>query len=172
MEFPGYDPRGAFGMALAYATSDRGACHQRAWTVNAELKGALSPRFSIKGRASWVKEVQDERAAFFSLILCDFAPLDVGECVSLLSSATGLDYTPESYLTAGERIWNLIRLYNLQQGIGMDVLPVRMQISLPDDKIKRITSGMFESMLKEYYTQREWDNKGHPTSHKLQELGL
>ena len=172
MEFPGYDPRGAFGMALAYATSDRGACHQRAWTVNAELKGELSPRFSIEGRASWVKEVQDERAAFFSLILCDFAPLDVAQSISLLNTATGFEYTPKSYLTTGERIWNLIRLYNIREGSSPDSLPPRMHIPLPDNEQKVITTEMFTIMLQDYYKERQWDSQGHPTHKKLAELGL
>lgn len=172
MEFPGYDPRGAFGMALAYATSDRGACHQRAWTVNAELKGALSPRLSIEGRASWVKDVQDERAAFFSLILCDFAPLDVTHSISLLNTATGFEYTPEGYLTTGERIWNLIRLYNIGEGSPTDSIPPRLHVPLPDNDQKVITADMFTTMLQEYYQERQWDSHGHPTHKKLAELGL
>ena len=69
LEIPGYDPRGSFGMGIAYATSDRGGCHQRAWTVKAELYNPEYDRFSFKGKADMVKEVQDERSAFFSLVL-------------------------------------------------------------------------------------------------------
>ncbi|PCN50177.1 hypothetical protein B6U99_05875 [Candidatus Geothermarchaeota archaeon ex4572_27] len=37
LELPAYDPRGAKGMALAYATSNRGGCHLRAYVVMSEL---------------------------------------------------------------------------------------------------------------------------------------
>jgi len=66
LEIPGYDPRGTFGMALAYATSDRGACHQRAWTAKAELYDPELDRFSFDKKAKIVKEIQDERSSFFS----------------------------------------------------------------------------------------------------------
>lgn len=177
MEIPGYDPRGAFGMALAYATSDRGACHQRAWTVRAEIEGKLTPRYSTKGRAKFVKEAQDERALCFSLVLCDFAPLEVNHFVQLLNKATGFIFTAEDYLKTGERIWNLTRLFNVREGITRkdDILPPRfMEEPLPDGVAKGqvITKKMLDEMLDEYYALRGWDKNGVPTKEKLKELGL
>ena len=95
LEFPGYDPRGAFGMALAYATSDRGACHQRVWTVSAEIRGLLTPRYSTEGRAKFVKNAQDERAMCFSLVLCDFTPLKNKHFTELLNTATDFNFTED-----------------------------------------------------------------------------
>ncbi len=176
MEFPGYDPRGSFGMALAYATSDRGACHQRAWTVRAEIEGVLGKRFSIEGRASFVKEVQDERAVAYSLVVCDFAPLDVSDFVDMLNTATGFKYTPKNYLLAGERIWNLIRLFNVREGVTRkdDNLPKRIFEPMKGgatDGIK-LTEKMFNDMLDEYYELRGWDSNGIPTDEALKRLGL
>ncbi|MCD6468773.1 MAG: aldehyde ferredoxin oxidoreductase family protein [Thermoplasmata archaeon] len=176
MEFPGYDPRGSFGMGLAYATSDRGACHQRAWTVRAEIEGALGERFSIDGRAQFVKEVQDERAAAFSLVVCDFAPLDVGDFVEMLNTATGFKYTPENYLLAGERIWNLIRLFNVREGVTRkdDNLPKRVFEPMKGgatDGVK-LTEKMFNDMVDEYYELRGWDSNGIPTDDTLKRLDL
>ncbi|MDH7506932.1 MAG: aldehyde ferredoxin oxidoreductase family protein [Candidatus Thermoplasmatota archaeon] len=177
LEVPGYDPRGTFGMAIAYATSDRGACHQRAWTVKAELKDPNLNRFSFKDKAKIVKEVQDERAAFFSLVLCDFAPISEENCVEMWNLATGFNHTVESYLKAGERIWNLIRLFNLREGMDpkTDTLPVRFfKESFTKGRSKGIfiKKQEFEKSLKEYYTLRGWNEKGIPTSEKLKELGL
>ena len=177
LEIPGYDPRGAFGMALAYATSDRGACHQRAWTVRAEIEGKLEPRFSTKGRARFVKETQDERAMCFSLVLCDFAPLEVKHFVELLNKATGFNFTVEDYLKTGERIWNLTRLFNVREGITRkdDTLPPRfMEEPLPEGTTKGqvVTKEMLDEMLDEYYALRGWDKNGVPTEEKLKELGL
>jgi len=173
LELPGYDPRSSNGMALAYATADRGGCHQRAWTTRAEIEGRL-PRFSIEGKARYVKEVQDERAAAFSIILCDFAPVPV---VDMLNKATGFDYTVDEYLRVGERIWNLIRVFNVREGISRrdDTLPPRVfEDPLPDDVVKGVllTREQFNTMLDEYYRLRGWDLNGIPTKEKLIELDL
>ena len=177
LEIPGYDPRGAFGMGLAYATSDRGGCHQRAWTVRAEIMDHDFDRFSFKKKAKLVKDVQDERAAFFSLVLCDFAPISERDCVDMWNLATGFDHTIESYLLAGERIWNLIRLFNLREGLDSagDKLPPRF---FNDPFTKGPAKGIvlsekeFQQSLKEYYYLRGWNAKGIPTEKKLKELGL
>ena len=177
LEIPGYDPRGTFGMGLAYATSDRGGCHQRAWTVTAELYNPEFERFSFEKKAQLVKDVQDERAAFFSLVLCDFAPISVDNCVDMWNLATGFNHTIESYLKCGERIWNLIRLFNLREGMNPSDDKVSERFfkdsftSGPAKNVLLDKEGFYKS-LKEYYSLRNWDNKGIPTSKKLKELGL
>jgi len=177
LEIPGYDPRGTFGMGIAYATSDRGACHQRAWTVKAELYDPNLQRFSFKDKAKMVKEVQDSIAAFFSLVFCDFAPISTEHCVELWNLSTGFNHTAETYLKAGERIWNLIRLFNLREGMDPadDDLPIRLfkeSFSKGQAKDILIKKEDFEKSLKEYYAMRGWNEKGIPTSSKLKELGL
>lgn len=177
LEIPGYDPRGVFGMGLAYATADRGGCHQRAWVAKAELYDPGLNRFSFEKKAKIVKEVQDERAAFFSLVLCDFAPISEEDCVDLWNLATGFDHTVESYLRAGERIWNLIRLFNLREGLNpsADTLPSRF---FTDPFTKGPAKGIvlskqeFQQSLKEYYNLRGWSETGIPTKKKLEELDL
>ena len=177
LEIPGYDPRGTFGMGLAYATSDRGACHQRAWTVKAELYLPDLDRFSFEKKAQIVKDVQDEIAAFFSLVLCDFAPISDEYCVDMWNLATGFNHTVESYLKCGERIWNIIRLFNLREGHNPedDKLPKRL---FKDPFSKGPAKGIllkmedFQKSLQEYYSLRGWDEKGIPTNEKLKELGL
>ena len=177
LEIPGYDPRGSFGMGLAYATSDRGGCHQRAWTVKAELNDPELDRFSFEKKAKIVKEVQDERASFFSLVLCDFAPISEEDCVDLLNFATGFDYTVENYLKAGERIWNLIRLFNLREGLKTDEdkLPIRFfkrSFSKGPAKNKFLSENEFKDSLNEYYKIRKWNEEGLPTKEILNELDL
>ncbi len=177
MDIPGYDPRGTFGMGLAYATSDRGACHQRAWTVKAELNDPELERFSFNKKAPIIKEVQDERSAFFSLVLCDFAPISEEDCVDMWNLSTGFDQTVKSYLKCGERIWNLIRIFNLREGLkpGTDILPPRLfNESFTKGPAKDIvlTKDGFQKSLKEYYKLRGWDENGVPTQKKLEELNL
>ncbi len=175
-ELAGVEPRGSFGMALAYSTSDRGACHQRCWTPGAELSGDLK-RFSFEGVPKFVKESQDERAACFSLVLCDFLPFDVPEMVEMLNSATRFNYTPESYLTAGERIWNTTRLFNTREGITDedDTLPKRFYTDkMPEGAAKNqfIKHESLENAKHEYYSLRGWDDRGIPTKEKLDTLGI
>ena len=175
-ELAGVEPRGSWGMALAYSTSDRGACHQRCWTPGAELRGDLK-RFSFEGVPKFVKESQDERAACFSLVLCDFLPFNVPEMVEMLNAATGFSYTPESYLTAGERIWNQTRLFNTREGITAkdDILPKRFyKEKMPDGPAKdqMIPSEEFEHAKQIYYELRGWDSKGIPKVDTLIKLAL
>ncbi|MHA1219987.1 MAG: aldehyde ferredoxin oxidoreductase family protein [Candidatus Heimdallarchaeaceae archaeon] len=175
-ELAGVEPRGSWGMALAYSTSDRGACHQRTWTPSAELCGDL-PRFSFEGVPKFVKESQDERAACFSLVVCDFLPFNVPEMVDMLNSATGFSYTPESYLSVGERIWNLTRKFNVREGISAldDVLPKRFyKDKMPEGAAKGqiIITEQFEEAKLEYYRLRGWTDQGIPTEAKAKQLGL
>ena len=177
LEIPGYDPRGTFGMGLAYATSDRGACHQRAWTVKAELWDPELERFSFEKKAKIVKDVQDERAAFFSLVLCDFAPISEENCVDMWNLSTGFDHSVESYLKCGERIWNLVRLFNLREGHDPDndKLPIRLfndPFTKGPAKDILLTKKGFDKSLQEYYSLRGWNKSGIPTKEKLKELGL
>ena len=174
LEFPGYDPRGAFGMALAYATSDRGACHQRVWTVRAEMQGGLTPRYSIQGRSAFVKENQDERACCFSLVLCDFAPFGVDTFIDLLNTCTGFTYNPESYMKTGERIWNLTKLFNIKCGVTRndETIPKRIMEEPLEKEEARIGRESYEKMLDEYYTLRGWDLEGVPSKEKIKELDL
>ena len=176
LELAGVEPRGSWGMALAYSTSDRGGCHQRCWTPGAELSGTLK-RFSFEGVPQFVKSSQDERAVCYSLVLCDFVPFDVPEMVEMLNCATGFDYTSESYLLTGERIWNLTRLFNVREGITAhdDVLPKRFSkepAPLGDPKGLVIDKGELEVAKAEYYSLRGWDSNGIPTSDKINSLGV
>jgi aldehyde:ferredoxin oxidoreductase len=177
LEIPGYDPRGAFGMGLAYATSDRGGCHQRAWTVKQEIIDPDLERFSFDKKAKLVKDIQDERASFFSLVFCDFAPISEGDCVDLFNSATGFNHSIKSYLECGERIWNIIRLFNLREGLDPtdEKLPTRFfkdPFTKGPAKDKLLSKIAFEKSLLEYYKLRGWDEQGIPTNKKLEQLGL
>ena len=177
LEIPGYDPRGTFGMGLAYATSDRGGCHQRAWTVRAELNDPNLDRFSLKNKAQIVKDVQDERAAFFSLVLCDFAPISEENCVDMFNLSTGFNHTVESYLECGERIWNLIRLFNLREGLNPkeDIVSDRFfNDSFTKGEVKNVKLNKedFLDSIQEYYLLRGWNKNGIPTPKKIKKLGL
>jgi aldehyde:ferredoxin oxidoreductase len=176
LELPALDPRASYGMSLAFATADRGGCHQRVWTPRAELYGKLK-RFSTEGRAEFIKPIQDERAACFSLDLCDFISYSGEELAKLLTSATGFEFSEEDYVHTGERIWNLARMFAVREGISRkdDVLPPRLMeepITEGPAAGQFVSKEKLDSMLDEYYALRGWDSNGIPTKEKLVSLGL
>ena len=184
---PAYDPRAVWGMALNYATSLRGGCHLRAYTNAIEsttIGHANGQDIFIKpgvaeDKPQWVIAFQNQYAALDSLILCKFTSFAIGpeDYAAMLSVVTGLDWTAESFLKAGERIWNLERCFNVREGERRkdDTLPRRflkepLPVGPPD---RRGLTVPLDQLLDAFYEQRKWDKKtGIPTLEKLQELGL
>ncbi|GAB6157170.1 aldehyde ferredoxin oxidoreductase family protein [Desulfotomaculum varum] len=176
LELPGYEPRGAWGMGLAYATAPRGACHMSAWPVAEEAYGDREA-CTIEGKAAFVIELQHYNALKFSLILCDFWALSFERMAELLSYATGEQVSADRLIQAGEAIFNLARLFNIREGYARqdDTLPRRIfNDCLPNGAVagQRLPAEDFAQMLDEYYRLRGWDNNGVPTAAKLAELGL
>lgn len=178
LELPAYDPRGVQGHGLAYATSNRGGCHLRAYMIAPEVLGIpeLVERFSTSGKPETTVISQNLVATIDSLILCEFTSfaLETVEYAKLLSAATGIEFTDEQIMTIGERIWNLERLYNLREGLSAkdDTLPNRLlKEPMPEGPSKGRVN-MLPKMLPSYYAFRGWDSKGVPTEEKLCEIGL
>lgn len=176
LEFPGYEPRGSWGMGLAYATSDRGACHMRAWPAAEEAYGDRDP-FTIEGKAQLVLEMQHYNAVKFSLILCDFWALSVETMAELMQALTGEPFTVQELEKAGERVVNLARQFNVKEGFTKDNdnLPGRIfkeALTTGTTAGKVLPQEEFSKMLAEYYDLRGWDHDGVPTVSKLQELGI
>lgn len=178
LESAAHHARGLQGMGLAYATCNRGACHNNAMTSNLEVFGVpykLDPA-ATEGKAQLVKTNQDILALTDSTGLCYFVlwGMWMDELLALLNTATGLDYTMESMMLSGERIWNAERLFNLRAGFTKadDHPSVRMTNEpMPDGPAKGQVVKL-DAMLPEYYQLRGWDEKGVPTRKKLAELGL
>ncbi|WFA08769.1 aldehyde ferredoxin oxidoreductase family protein [Tissierella sp. Yu-01] len=177
-EMPAYDGRAIQGMALEYATSNRGGCHVRGYLTSPEVLGIpmKTDPLTTEGKAGLLKLFQDLTALVDSSDICLFTTFAIGlpEIASMLRASTGLEYTDEEFLLAGERIWNLEKLFNLEAGITKadDTLPPRL-LTEP------ITSGPakgkvaeLEVMLYEYYEVRGWDKDSIPTDEKLSELSL
>ena len=177
-EFPAYDARGAVGMGLQYATSNRGGCHVRGYMVARELlDGAqkMNP-FTPRGKAAATIAVQDLTAALDSSGICLFTTFAIGapELLAMLTAATGFDYDLDEMQRAGERIWNLERLFNQRAGLSRkdDTLPKRLLAEpMPAGPAKGMTVPL-DKMLPEYYRLRGWDANGKPTRRKLASLGL
>ncbi len=128
-EFPAYDPRGIQGMGLTYATSNRGACHLRGYTVASEVLGIPEKTDPLvtDGKAGLVKAFQDATAAVDSAGLCVFTTFawTLDDIAPQIDAACEGDWDADSLVEVGERIWNLEREFNLKAGITAedDTLP-------------------------------------------------
>jgi aldehyde:ferredoxin oxidoreductase len=131
LELPAYDPRGAYGMALAYCTSSRGGCHLRAYPISHEIlrKPVATDRFSFSGKARIIAIAEDSNAAVDSLVACKFSffGATLEEYAELLSATTGREFTPQGLKEIGNRICLTERFYNCANGFDHhhDQLPER-----------------------------------------------
>ncbi|MDQ7838220.1 MAG: aldehyde ferredoxin oxidoreductase family protein [Thermodesulfobacteriota bacterium] len=180
LELPAYDPRKAYGLALAYGTSNRGGCHLGAYMVAPEAlrkPKAIEPR-TFTGKPSYLAIFQDTFAAVDSLVVCKFAYLGAGqeEYANILTAVTGETFAADDLNKIGERIWNLERLYNIREGFTKndDFLPNRFyeKTGLENASVENIDRIHYDKALTEYYRHRGWTDEGVPGDHKLKDLGL
>jgi aldehyde:ferredoxin oxidoreductase len=185
LELPAHDPRGYNAGAVGFATSSRGACHLAglSHTFERTLKspeiGIPEPldRFQVEGKGVLAAKSQNLMGMMDSLKLCKFilfGGITLTHIVKWYRDVTGREMGIEDFMKAGERIFNLKRLYNVRLGISRknDTLPFR---SLTFKRIgKGITPNLppLGQMLGEYYEYRGWSEDGIPTPEKLKELGL
>ncbi|MCS7126643.1 MAG: aldehyde ferredoxin oxidoreductase family protein [Aigarchaeota archaeon] len=190
LEFPGYDPRALKGVALAYGVSARGACHLRHVAYRPNLVGIhpFNPdvkvnRFSYDGHVEYVLELEDFYAIIDSLILCKFYALPVigpllwKEVAEIYYIATGKKVSPSDLRKNGEVINNLIRLYNIREGLKKedDMLPERIfsePLKFGGSSNEKVNRDDYLKMLEDYYRLRGWSIDGVPTSGKIRELDL
>lgn len=180
LELPAYDPRGSTGMALAYATSDRGGCHLRSWPIGEELLATEQRMdlFSTEFKPELVKTQQDLFCLINCIGICLFATfaLDLKQITPFLSATTGIEdfSSSEHLLKTGERVNNLARLFNIREGLTkeFDRLPGRFfKEPLKEGPCKGRVVDLKE-LKEDYYSVRGWDSDGIPTHAKLQELGI
>jgi aldehyde:ferredoxin oxidoreductase len=186
LELPAYDPRAAKVTGLAYATANRGGCHITAYvegptfmsipfliTEESDLGDLL---VELPKTAKLVKDLEDALAVFDAIGGCKFMGivLTTEDWATLISSLTGWTFTEREFRTTGERIYNLERAFNVREGLTRadDNLPKRLlEEPLPDGPAKGQVVNL-KPLLDAYYEFRGWNEKGTPSSKKLNELGL
>jgi aldehyde:ferredoxin oxidoreductase len=177
LEYPGYDPRGSWGMGLAYATSDRGACHMRAWTISLDRSPGSDP-YAPEGKAQIVIERQDHSAAKYSAGICAFWNLNMDILSQVVNAYFGESlFDGPALYKLGERIYNLGRMINVREGLLRkdDNLPSRIvEEVLMGGRAsgQRIPAEAFDHMLSEYYKLRGWDKEGIPMKQTLKRLEI
>jgi len=177
-EFPAYDSRGIQGMGLTYATSNRGACHLRSYTVASEVLGipVKTDPLATDGKAGLVMAFQDATAAFDAAGICLFTSFawTLADVQPQVQAACEGDWSLEKLNQVGERIWNMEKLFNLRAGLTKadDTLPKRLLTEpAQSGPAKGLVNGLAK-MLPEYYELRGWDAEGVPKKETLARLGL
>ena len=177
-EFPAYDPRGIQGMGLTYATSNRGACHLRSYTVASEVLGipVKTDPLVTEGKAELVKAFQDATALVDSSGLCLFTTFawSMENIAPQIDAACEGDWSVERCLEVGERIWNMERDFNRAAGITGkdDRLPKRLVAEPVKEGPTAGQVNHLDEMLPEYYKIRGWTDDGEVTDETRQRLGL
>ncbi|MDP3699395.1 MAG: aldehyde ferredoxin oxidoreductase family protein [Hylemonella sp.] len=177
-EFPAYDGRGIQGIGLAYATSNRGGCHLRGYTIASEVLGipVKTDPLEHEGKPELVKAFQDATAAFDSSGLCVFTTFAWGlaDLAPQLQGAIGEQYTTEELAKIGERIWNMEREFNNRAGLTKadDSLPKRLLTEPAKTGPAKGKVSELAKMLPKYYEVRGWDPEGRPTADTKKRLGL
>jgi len=177
-EFPAYDSRAIQGMGLTYATSNRGACHLRSYTVASEVMGVpvKTDPLTTDGKPALVKAFQDATAVFDAAGICIFTSFawTLADVQPQLAAACEGDWSMDKLNLVGERIWNLEKQFNLKAGLTKkdDDLPPRLKMEpAKTGPAKGLVNGI-DKMLPEYYELRGWDTEGVPKKDTLQRLGL
>jgi aldehyde:ferredoxin oxidoreductase len=178
LELAAYDPRGAFGHALNYAVSSRGACHLTGFLVAPEVLGVPKKvdRFTVRGKSDLLFLKQNQSAIEDSLIVCKFVGYALGFefQIRFLNVVLEKDMSITDLITIGERIYTLERLFNVREGFSRkdDKLPERfLKTPLKEGPSKDRTVPL-EDLLNEYYEVRQWDENGIPRDELLERLSL
>jgi aldehyde:ferredoxin oxidoreductase len=183
LEVPYHDPRGASGMALVYATSPRGACHNQSdyflIDIGQVLESLGMEAYDRQAGAEKSKNVaihQNWRTVANSLVMCIFANVPAETVLELVNSACNLDWDIKELLYSGERGWNLKRVINHRLGLTRKNDRLPKEFLRPFSDHPKGADGYipdFEKMIESYYLARGWDAEtGYPTKEKLVSLRL
>ncbi|MDO4487236.1 MAG: aldehyde ferredoxin oxidoreductase family protein [Bacillota bacterium] len=176
LEYPQYEPRGSWGMALSYAVSDRGACHMRSYAANAEVFEASIDPYTAEGKGQLVYDLGEFNAIKFSLCICDFwGTIDYAIMAELLTMVTGKEWTEEDMSRVGRNVINIARAFNQREGFNRthDTVPkrvVRDALSNGPAAGQVMTQEDFESMLDQYYEVLGWNKDGTMPEELIQSL--
>ena len=177
-EFPAYDGRAIQGIGLAYATSNRGGCHLRGYTIASEILGipVKTEPTATEGKPELVKAFQDATAAFDSAGVCVFTTFawSLPDLAPQLQAACDEGFTVPELEKIGERIWNMEREFNNAAGFTKadDSLPRRLLTEAAKTGGSKGTVSHLPEMLPKYYAVRGWDPEGRPTPETRARLGL
>ncbi len=164
-------------MSVAYATADRGGCHQRSYVQADEILGGDLPPDTMEGKAQRNVYWQDFTSLKYTGIWCEFWAIDADQIGQLMKHVWRREVTEDELMAVGARIWNLSRLFNLREGFARadDIVPTRL-LEEPFEEGpsagRRIGRRGVRRLARRVLRARGWDATGTPTEAKLAELGV
>jgi len=178
LEQSAYDSRASISMALAYATSDIGAHHTRAWTIAKEMEEGQ--HWSDDERVDIVIYHQKVRPLFDMLGVCRLPWIELGlnelHYEKFYNYVTGLTLSLDDLLDLSNDIYDLTRLMNVRRGVSRkdDSLPYKVWANPPltgPNVGKVIDREEFQRLLSLYYKKRGWDENGVPSAGTADKFG-
>ena len=169
LEQSAYDSRSGSSMALAYATSDIGAHHTRAWTIAKEIEQGKD--WTAEQKADLVIYHQTLRPLFDMLGVCRLPWIELGlnelHYANFYACVTGRSATLAELLALSNDVYDLTRLINARLGISRkdDSLPYKVYacpVQTGPNAGKTIDREEFEQLLDVYYRKRGWSEDGIP----------
>ncbi len=182
LEPPAYDVRGIKGMALAFMTSPRGACHLRSGAYALELTGKFwkyegVDRFSSEDKGREIADMENFMAVYDALGVCKFSRgIYLLNFEEILDAAIGKEMGEDELIVIGERICNLKHVFNVKAGWKKENarLPEKIHQPIPEgvSKGSYVSKEEEKKMLEDYFSARGWDKNGIPKKKKLEELDI
>ncbi len=165
LEYPQYEPRGSWGTALAYAVSDRGACHMRAYPPAEEVYAGSIPPYTAEGKGELVYNLSIYNAVKFSLVFCDFWALSLERMAEIMTMVTGKEFKEAEMNEIALRVMNIARAFNQREGFDRshDTVPKRIvneALKSGPAAGQKIPQEDFEKMLTEFYEMCGWTEDG------------
>ena len=169
LEQSAYDSRAGASMGLAYATSDIGAHHTRAWTIAREMEEGQN--WSDEEKVDIVIYHQKLRPLFDMLGVCRLPWIELGlserHYENFYKYVTGKEASLEELLELSNDVYDLTRLINARLGMSRkdDSLPYKVWANPPltgPNAGKVIDQEDFQKLLSLYYQKRGWDKDGIP----------
>lgn len=129
---------------------------------------------SIPHMAAWCQDLMN---IVNSLGICIRPPVlhSLGPTIysRLLTTLTGIEFSPEDVRKAGERITNIQRIFNFKAGEKREDMKYGPKFYNMPIKGRRLDKDKVDEVLDEYFRVRNWDPKtALPTAEKLRELNL
>lgn len=189
-EIAAHNWRAQYISALNYCTGvAAGPNHERGNSQHIWVGHIMLPEWGIdhvENEERWDWSRAAERNAKFhdycnvinSAVHCkfqEFASYNLTDLLATLNAATGLDWSQNDLLKAGERITTLQKLLNIRYGWKKEhdfAWPKRFMEPVNEGPAAgRIPDGLDQAIL-DYYKHRQWDSDGRPTATLLDRLEM
>jgi aldehyde:ferredoxin oxidoreductase len=172
-----HDPRSRWGTLFNQVVSNMGSQEAQDLTARGssdleiEKPTAEPDEYlgEVNAKSAWWRQFQE------CLTYCYYQTATAKTMIKTLNNLTGSDYDMAHALRIGKRIVNLMRMFNIREGMTKEHDSFSPRLGMPPvdgpAKGKSIVP-TFNKVLQSYYRAAGWDQEGVPTRELLEELDL